>query len=60
MFDLIQKGVVTRIYWDCVANEAAEDEYGEEAGEEGQEQQEDEEGQEQDSGTAGLTDKQPE
>ena len=33
MFDLIQKGAVTRIYWDCVAKEGAEDEYGEEADE---------------------------
>ena len=30
MFDLIQKGVVKRIIWDCVANEATGDEYGEE------------------------------
>ena len=30
MFDLIQKGVVKRIIWDCVANEAAADEYGDE------------------------------
>ena len=30
MFDLIQRGVVKRIIWDCVANEVTGDEYGEE------------------------------
>ena len=30
MFDLIQQGVVKRIFWDCVANEAAGEDYGEE------------------------------
>ena len=37
MFDLIQKGVVKRIFWDCVANEAAEEDYGEEDAEEQEE-----------------------
>ena len=44
MFDLIQKGVVKRIIWDCVANEATGDEYGEENAEGEEEGKEGEEG----------------
>ena len=44
MFDLIQKGVVKRIIWDCVANEATGDEYGEENAEGEEEGKEEGEG----------------